>query len=88
VSVFTDDVVAAEARYQQPSWQFRTFYTSFPLRTRRLGGNGTQVLSIKSGSGTFYRFGVAPGIVASVAGTTGAGQQLPSSLYLTIVRTR
>jgi hypothetical protein len=88
VSVFTDDVVAAEARYQQPSWRFRSFFTSFPLRTRRLTGPGSQLVSLKSGSGAFFRFGVAPGGVASVAGTTGGGQPLSSSMYLTIVRTR
>lgn len=87
-AVFTDDVVATDARYQQPSWRYRSFFTSFPLRTRRLAGNGTQVLSVKSGTGAFYRFGVAPSVIASVSGATAGGQPLPSSVYLTIVRTR
>lgn len=89
VSVFTDDVVpSVEARYQQPSWRFRSFFTTFPLSTRRLAGSGTQLVSVKSGSGAFFRFGVAPATVASVAGTTGGGEPLSSAVYVTIVRTK
>ena len=87
-SVFTDDVApGVEARFQQPSWAFRTFFTTFPLRTRRVTGPGTVEAVLKSGSGAFVRFGVLPGGVATVTGRS-AGQPLPSSVYLTIVRTK
>ncbi|HEY7769752.1 Ig-like domain-containing protein, partial [Longimicrobium sp.] len=35
-SVYTDDFVATEARFQQPSWRFRTFFNTFPLVTQPL----------------------------------------------------
>jgi hypothetical protein len=87
VSVFTDDIVATDARFQQPSWQFRTF-PNFSLQTRRLGGPGTTDISLKSGSGAFVRFGVLPAGVASITGRNNSGQPLASDVYLTIVRTK
>jgi hypothetical protein len=89
VSVFTDDVVpGVNARFTQPSWRFRSFYTNFPLRTRRLTGPGTVEAFIKSGSGAFVRFGVLPATVATINGRSVGAQPLPSSVYLTIVRTK
>jgi Bacterial Ig-like domain (group 2) len=89
VSVFADEAVPGlEARYQQPSWRFRTFFTTYPLKTRRLTGPGSQVVSIKSGSGAFFRFGVAPATVASITGRNNNGQPLPSTVYLTVLRTK
>ncbi|HEX2207814.1 MAG TPA: Ig-like domain-containing protein [Longimicrobium sp.] len=89
VSNFTDDVVpGVDARFTQPSWNFRSFYSTFPLRTRRMAGPGTVETFIKSGSGAFVRFGVLPATVASITGRSSGAQPLPSSVYLTIVRTR
>jgi hypothetical protein len=89
VSVFTDDVVpGVDPRFTQPSWRFRTFFNEFPLLTRRMTGPGTVQASLKSGSGAFVRFGVLPASVATVSGRTSAAQPLPSSVFLTIVRTR
>jgi hypothetical protein len=89
VSVFTDDVVpGVDARFTQPSWRFRSFYTGFPLRTRRVAGPGTVETFLKSGSGAFVRFGVLPGTAATLTGRSTGAQPLPSSVYLTIVRTR
>jgi hypothetical protein len=87
VSVFTDDVVATDVRFQQPSWQFRSF-PNFSLLTRRLGGPGTTDVSLKSGSGAFVRFGVLPAGVAAITARNTSGQPLPSDVYLTIVRTK
>jgi hypothetical protein len=87
-SVFTDDAVpGVEARFTQPSWRFRTFFNSYPLTTRSLAG-GPASVSLKSGSGAFGRFGVAPGQTATFTARTTAGAPLPSSLYVTVVRTR
>jgi hypothetical protein len=89
VSMFTDDVVPGiEPRFTQPSWQFRTLYTTLPLLTRRLAGPGTEEVVIEPGSGAFVRFGVLPATVATLTARTPEAQPLPSSIYLTIVRTR
>ncbi|HEX6368795.1 MAG TPA: Ig-like domain-containing protein [Longimicrobium sp.] len=89
VSVFADDVVpGVDARFTQPSWRFRSLYSTFPLRTRRMAGPGTVETFIKSGSGAFIRFGVLPATVATLTGRSAASVPLPSSVYLTIVRTR
>jgi hypothetical protein len=87
VSVFTDDVVTTDARFQQPSWNFRAF-PNFGLFTRRLGGPGTTDVSLKSGSGAFVRFAVLPAGTASLTARNTSGQPLPSDVYLTIVRTK
>lgn len=89
VSVFTDDAVpAVDARFTQPSWRFRSFYNGFPLRTRRLTGPGSLEMVVKSGSGAFVRFGVLPATVATLTGRSTATDPLPSSVYLTVVRTK
>ena len=89
VSVFTDDVVpGVDARFTQPSWNFRSFYNAFPLKTRRPTGPGTTEVFLKSGSGAFVRFGIGPAGVASIAARSSGNQPLPSSVYLTIVRTK
>lgn len=84
-SVYTDDVVATDARYQQPSWNFRTFYSSYPVPVRPLAG--TTNLFLNSGSGAFFRFSVAPNVAGSVNLRSGAANA-PSQSYMTIVRTR
>jgi hypothetical protein len=84
-SVYTDDFVATEARFQQPSWRYRTFFTSFPLVTQPLtDGYSTQ---LASGSGAFLRFTVPPATVGTVRGLSGTNP-LPSRIYVTVVRTR
>ncbi|HEX5870593.1 MAG TPA: Ig-like domain-containing protein [Longimicrobium sp.] len=89
VSVFTDDVVTGvDARFTQPSWRFRSFFNTFPLRTRRMAGPSTVETFLKSGSGSFVRFGVLPATVATITGRSAAAQPLPSSVYVTIVRTK
>jgi Bacterial Ig-like domain (group 2) len=88
-SVYTDDIVPnLDARFTQPSWRFRTFFTSWPLVTRNLAANGGVNVMVKSGSGAFARFGVAPAGVGSFTARRATGEPLPSSAYVTVVRTR
>jgi hypothetical protein len=88
VSVFTDDAVpGVEARFIDPSWRYRTFFSAYPLYTRRIAGPGTTEVSLKSGSGAFVRFGILPTGAASIT-VREDGQPLPSSVYVTIVRTK
>ncbi len=83
-SVYTDDFVATEARFQQPSWRYRTF-TPFPLVTQPLtDGFSTQ---LASGGAAFLRFTVPPATVGMVRGLSGTNP-LPSRIYVTVVRTR
>jgi Bacterial Ig-like domain (group 2) len=87
-SVFTDDVVGGlDARHTQPSWRFRSFFGTWPLQTRNLAA-GQSVALLKSGSGAFGRFGVAPGQVGTFTARATGGAPLPSQVYVTIVRTR
>jgi hypothetical protein len=89
VANFTDDAVAGvDARFTQPSWRYRSFFGEYPLRTRRMPGPGVETAALKAGSGAFVRFAVLPATVATISGRTPASQPLPSSVYLTIVRTR
>jgi hypothetical protein len=89
VSVFTDDVVPGiDPRFTQPSWRFRNLFAPLPLATRRLEGPGTEEIALESGSGAFVRFGVRPATVATVTARTDGARPLPSSVYLTIVRTK
>jgi hypothetical protein len=84
-SVYTDDFVATEARFQQPSWRYRTFYNTFPLVTQPLtDGYSTQ---LASGGAAFLRFTVPPATVGTVRALSGTNP-LPSRVYVTVVRTR
>jgi hypothetical protein len=88
VSVFTDDAVpGVDARFTNPSWRYRTFFAAYPLLTRRITGPGTTTVSLKSGSGAFVRFGILPTGAASITARKD-GQPLPSSVYVTIMRTK
>ena len=91
VSVFADDVVPnLDVRYTQPSWRFRSFFGVFPLLTRQLASDNDQSfsLNIKSGTASFVRFGVLPAQVASLTARTSGGEALPSSMYVTVLRTK
>ncbi|HEX8394534.1 MAG TPA: Ig-like domain-containing protein [Longimicrobium sp.] len=84
-SVYTDDLVATEARFQQPSWNFRSFFGTYPLAVRSL--NGAQNLLLSSGSGAFVRFSVGPALTGAVNLRSG-GSNPPSQAFMTVVRTR
>ena len=88
VSVFTDDVIPQlDPKHTQPSWRFRSFFSPWPLQVRNLAA-GQQTPFLKSGSGAFVRFGVPAATVATVTALTAGGGPLPSSVYVTVVRTR
>jgi hypothetical protein len=88
-AVYTDDVVLdAEARFQQPSWHYRTFFGTFPAATRNLAASGENTVLLKSGSGAYARFRVAAGQVGTFTARRTNGDALPSQVYVTIVRTK
>ena len=87
-SVFADDVVSTDARYQQPSWNLRSIFGAlestgaYPLATATLGAS-TMTMSVNGGSAAYLRFAVSAGQTATVQLST-----LPSNVQLTLVRTR
>jgi hypothetical protein len=88
-AVYTDDVVTnLEARFTQPSWRFRSFFGTWPAGTRNLAASGENTVLLKSGSGAYARFGVAPGQVGTFTARRTGGDPLPSQVYVTIVRTK
>ncbi|HEX2203483.1 MAG TPA: Ig-like domain-containing protein [Longimicrobium sp.] len=87
-SVFTDDAVpGVEARFTQPSWNFRATYATYPLNTIRIGANGSAAAGLFGGSGSFIRFGVPAAGTGSITVREGSGPP-PSAAFVTIVRTR
>jgi|DewCreStandDraft_2_1066082.scaffolds.fasta_scaffold00075_117 hypothetical protein len=95
VSVYTDDAVVTEARYQQPSWNFRSIMSGFtstggryPLKVVRLdSATSPYSFTLNAGSGAFLRGGVAPGAAVKVRFRSG-GSVPPGAFQLAIVRTR
>ncbi|HEU0015106.1 MAG TPA: Ig-like domain-containing protein [Longimicrobium sp.] len=87
--MFADDVVPGlDARYQQPSWNYRLLYPGYPLVTRRLEVNGQASLVLNSGSGAFVRFGVAPGGTGTIRAGSGISTPFPSKMFVTVIRTK
>jgi hypothetical protein len=66
VAVYADDhLPGVEARYTQPSWDFRALWgeyprlgEAFPLRPRWLGAGGPVSLTLQPGGSSFTAFGV------------------------------
>jgi len=87
-SVLTDDVTGVDGAYQQPSWNFRSMFaaltnsTVFPVATVSLAA-GTRSVTLVAGATSYIRFSVASGATASVQWSP-----LPSSVQLTLVRTK
>lgn len=88
-SVFSDDLATTDARYQQPTWNFRSIYAAlqsnatYPLATTALSASSSTTVNVQSGSAAYLRFSVAAGQTATIQWNT-----LPSALQLTLVRTR
>lgn len=84
VSVYTDDAVPVEARFTQPSWNFRSIMAAvtdnnnYPLRVRTLANGSPTALTLQGGGSAFLRFGVAPLGRAEIRTTSGGGA-LPGS---------
>jgi hypothetical protein len=86
-----DDVAAAAAELQQPSWNWHsihtTLYGSYPLRIPVLAVGATTSESVVAGGSSFYRLGVPAGGSGSVS-LGGASTTATTNLQLVIVRTR
>ena len=72
-SVLTDDIAGVDARYQQPSWNFRSIFTAmssfnntFPLQTLTVADGSPRSVTLRGGGTAFVRFGVAGGGIGSV----------------------
>ncbi len=74
VSVYMDDAVpGTEARFTQPSWNFRSVFTSgLQLRNRRLASGVPVSLSLVPGGAAYLRFGV--GAARAEVRVTSGGQ--------------
>jgi hypothetical protein len=89
VSVYTDDLVAgAHPRHTQPSWNFRSLIQPYGAQVRTLASGSEITLQAKAGSGAFVRVGVPPATTARVRASSTPGIVLPSSVSITVVRTR
>jgi hypothetical protein len=93
ISVYMDDIApGVDARYEQPSWNFRSAlptYTSIPFQliTRTLNNNSPVSLTLAGNGVSFLRFTVANGQEGLVTVTSG-GQPLPSTVQLSVVRVK
>jgi hypothetical protein len=92
VAMYTDDAVAGvDARYTNPSWNFRSIYGGlggYALATDPLTDATPLSFILSPGGGTRYvRFGVAPGQRADVALTQG-GAPPSSTVTMALVRTK
>ncbi|HEX8274791.1 MAG TPA: hypothetical protein VF615_19315 [Longimicrobiaceae bacterium] len=74
VSVYLDDAVpGVDARFAQPSWNFRGLFASgLPLRTRRLNNATMTSVSLTPGGAAYLRFGV--GAARAEVRVTSGGQ--------------
>jgi hypothetical protein len=92
VSVFTDDFMDEELDplWQEPSWNFRSLlprlFTDFPLDVEKLNSGTPLRLDIRSTSSGYVRFGGEAGERSKLT-TTSAGQNIPSTLRVTVIRT-
>jgi hypothetical protein len=88
-SLLMDDVTGTDARWQQPSWNFRSIYAvlesdgSYPLVTGSLTSGSSTTVTLRGGAASFLRFAVSSGSAASIQWGT-----LPQNVQLTLVRTR
>jgi hypothetical protein len=97
LSVYTDDAVPVDARYTQPSWNFRSIMprvsqvyggpNRFPLKVNVLGSGTPRSYSLRGGGATYLRFGIAAGERVGLR-LTSNGKEAPASLRFSLVRTR
>jgi hypothetical protein len=95
VSLYTDDYVAGvPASFTQPSWNFRTAFPAAPVSprpyplidaVRSMTNETSHQVSLRGGSGGFWRFAVTPGREASIR-VTASGVAPPATVRATIVR--
>jgi hypothetical protein len=97
LSVYTDDAVPVEARFTQPSWNFRSIMPAvaalygedevFPLKVERLGSNATRVYNLRGGGAAYLRFGIEGGARVGLR-LTSNGSAPTDDLRFSLVRTR
>jgi hypothetical protein len=95
VSVYADDAVAVDARYTQPSWNFRTIVPvfeldgskHFPLKVYDLASGHETSLELQAGGAGFIRFGLDADAHVALQ-TLSDGAPAPDKLRLSILRTR
>jgi hypothetical protein len=92
-TMYTDDApgLSVSAAYTQPSWNFRSVFIQGLgggyLNTRPLTNNTPFTLSHTYQGSSYFRFGV-PASNHGVLTTTTGGATPPSTLSMTIVRTK
>ena len=98
MAVYTDDAVpGVDARYVQPSWNFRDIMPRvsklyggperFPLQVHVLGSANQEEIRLRGGGAAYLRFGIGPSARVGLR-LTSKEQLPPSSLRFTLVRTR
>ncbi|HEX5521173.1 MAG TPA: Ig-like domain-containing protein [Longimicrobiaceae bacterium] len=100
VSVYADDAVATQARFQQPSWDYRSIllglvngstrepiWPQYPLKTLAVQEGTPISLTLKGGGAAYLRFGVGAGGRALLRATSG-GTVPPERVRISIVRTK
>jgi hypothetical protein len=97
VALYTDDYVdGVAAALTQPSWNFRTAFPAAPVSprsyplldvVRSMNNETAHQVTLRGGSGGFWRFAVVPGREASIR-VTANGVAPPATIRATIVRRR
>ena len=93
VTTYTDDAVLTTAAFRHPSWNFRDIVPAlldppaFPLKTRTLTAGSQLALSLKGGGAAYLRFSVGSNAVGDISATS-SGAVLPSTVSVTVVRTK
>jgi len=98
MAVYTDDAVpGVDARFTQPSWNFRSVMPriapflnrpqAFNLKVGILTSGAERNVTIQAGGAAYLRFGIAEGSRIALL-TRRRGDTPPESLRLSIVRTR
>jgi hypothetical protein len=87
IAVYTDDLVATAAAYQQPSWNFRTvlpLISDLPRPVSFSLSDGAQTSKTVTGGGSLYvKFGVPANLTAAIDWSAPS-----SNVQISIVRTK
>jgi hypothetical protein len=93
VANYTDDAVLTTEAFRHPSWNFRDILPAllnpqvFPLKTRTLAAGTQLAITLKGGSAAYLRFGVPANGTATITATS-SGATLPTTVSMTVVRTK
>jgi hypothetical protein len=99
VAVYADDASFVSsgnlaARYEQPSWNYRAIFprytnnnNQFPLKVRTLS-TAPVSFPLAAGGAAYLRFAVPANGTATITTTTGNGAAVPTTLQMTLLRTK